>query len=174
MTDLKQYINGRRAAKEAIEVARHFHNLGEGTIWFGWDGAAGGLRDSSVCYQIASGVDAYGGELLILDAGDTPVATGMATFDPHLVVICDTSTDGLWYFRFWIDSGDGVFANAEIWTTAAFSLVIQGGRIRTSPVSIGCAGKDVGLKMWAEAKLAGGGGGETVDFVIGLHEYPPE
>ena len=155
---------------ESRELEQHFHHQGTGTKWFGWDGVAGGQQDGSTCYQLTCGNDDFGDELLILDAGDTPVDANYNYFDPQEIVVCDTNQEGLWYIKFYIDTGSGDFVDAEVLTTVAVSIERITNRVITCPVPVGAKRSAVGLKIWAEAKCAGQNA-KTIDFIVGLHEY---
>lgn len=158
------WINGRDAILAEVEnVEHHIHNR---EIWLG----SGATEDSLTAYQITSGNNTFGTEVLLLDTGDTPIRTGRTKFDFHRIVVTDVSASTPYILR--IICGTGTVAAAETAKQYTHALVVPtgvGALVSGSPVEIMMPRLNAGTKVWAKTKNAVNS--ETISILIGLHEY---
>lgn len=142
-------------------VESHSHNPGEGEKWFFADGIneAGGTP-----FDLVSGNDALGAELLLLDSGDTPVETGMISFHAaRLTITSFDHPDGIYLVKFYY--GMGLFGAAVVYTTKT----LMGCRC-AHPVELSSQLIPVGSKVWAKLKVVGQNAKHLL-FVLGVAEY---
>ena len=150
--------------QETYEIEHHLHN---NEIWFG----SGASEDSLTPYQITSGNNDFGTEVLILDTGDTPFRTGgMLFFDIHRLKAVTIDETSLYLVR--IIYGTGTVGEAETakqYTTVPLQKILATGTAQTSPVPVMKKRNPVGTKIWCKIKNVTNGA--TLDLIFGLHEY---
>ena len=156
------------------EHDEHFHNR---EYWFGksadQSGNNWGTRASLTPYQAISGDDDWGGdandEAKVIGSDDTPVRTGATKYDLRRIQVVGASSTTVYLLR--IIHGTGTMAEAEAagqYTECAFFR--QAPPIRGDPVDLIQEKIAVGRKTWIRAKNATNNA--TIDFLVGIHEYP--
>jgi len=128
-------------------------------------------------FTAISGNNTYGvdadDEALVLGTSDTPLIAGMTRFDLHRIFIVDVSSDTPWKLR--IIHGSGTMADAiaagDYTEAVVMSDITNPQQSSGVPVELimprGVCGSD---KVWIQAW--NGTNNATIDFLIGLHEYP--
>jgi len=158
------YINGEDATKLAVqEVEHHFHNHER---WLG----NGAVADSLTGYQLTSGNAAFGSEVELLTAVQTPIQAGHMFFDLHSIFITALTSATPYILRFIF--GTGTVAAAEAagqYTSCLITSSGVGTNLKGSPTPLLMARHLSGTKIWAKCKNATNLA--TIDILIGIHEY---
>jgi len=152
----------------------HFHNR---EYWFGksadQSGNNWGTRASLTPYSAISGLNDFGGdpndEAKVIGSDDTPFRAGSTEFDFRRFQVVAVSSSTVYLLR--IIHGTGTMTAAESagqYTEIPYFKESASGR--GSPLDIVQEKVPVGQKIWIRAKNASDNA--TIDFIVGLHEYP--
>ena len=153
-TDIETKVN---------EIENHFHNT---ELWLG----NGAVEDSLTGYQLTSGNNLFGSEVLLLDTGDTPVRAGNTIFAIHRMFITALSSGTPYYIRFIYGTGTvGDAETAKQYTTIPITSCGVGVNTKGSPAGLIFPRLAVGTKVWAKCKNASNLA--TISGLIGIHEY---
>lgn len=161
---------------EAKEAEHHLHSPG---YWFGKSADQSGsdwAADTLTSFQAISGNGVYGAdandEAKILGSSDTPFLTGSQKFDLHRILVKGVSAGTPYKLR--IVWGTGTMAAAITALQYAETMVqFDSANPQLSagiPIEIQMPRLAVGTQVWIQAKNATDNA--TIDFFIGLHEYP--
>lgn len=155
------------------EAERHLHSYER---WFGAATAPNGeihvadrIGTTSAAFQADAGNDAWGSWLQILGSDDTPADVGMATYDPHRIMVVALQTaNAIHFVQFAFGSSGGAALTAGTYSELVFKpLSVQGQEtilmIQTRNV---VAGTKAWLRIWVVGQNT-----STMDFFIGIHEY---
>ena len=116
--------------------------------------------------------EAYGTPLCVIGTNDTPVVPGMTEFDMHKISLVDVS-----------NAGSKVIHRIQfIWGVGTVAAAIIAGQVteivyapekdgKVPPVEIKMPRLSVGTKVWIRHWVFDENA-PTIDFFIGLHEYP--
>jgi len=150
------------------ETEHHFHTRGTGVKFFG-DNAGTPTQDFSTPFTLTCGNDDFGTEVLMLDAGTTPVDSGMTNYDPGIMTVTQANSVGIWFVKFYC--GSSTFGASDVLTTSMLVIDSVAGFRPGNEVEIYAHRCTCGTdKIWATAKLAGGNA-KTLDLYLGIHEY---
>lgn len=160
--------------EEVEEIDQHVHNVER---WWGSNGAATETNaiaaTVTVPFQATSGNDDWGVAIPICGTADNPVLVGMATFDPHRLLVTDLDDDtDPWRIRIiWGTGTSGAAIAAGQWTEAmVITNTVPGNRAGGDPVDIRMPPIALGTKMWAQ--VWNNTNGEVLEFFWGAHGYP--
>ena len=156
------------------EIERHFHGWER---WFGLAGApdaelhrADRIGTTVTAFQADAGNLTWGTWLQILGSDDTPADGGMAKLDLHQIQIVTVERAGSEHFVQVALGASGAAALASgDYTEIVFQP--QGAQARKVAIPIMTRRKDAGTKAWLRCLVVGQNTG-TMDFFIGIHEYP--
>ncbi len=160
--------------QETFEIENHLHN---DERWLGLAAAPSGeTHRADVAagpFQLVSGNDDWGTAVQVLGSEDTPIRVTVPPemqFDFHRILVTDASASNqLYYIRIICGASAAAGLSAGTWTMIAIQEDL--GTSDHSPVDIINTRCDTGTKVWAQVKAVGASG-PTIDFVIGVHEYP--
>lgn len=151
----------------ADEVENHFHTRER------WYGRLAGVNrvagENLVTFQIASGNNAYGADVQILDSLDTPIVTDadITSYDLHRILITAASANTV--YRVQLVWGTTAAAGRAAGQYSEIMYMNDAGATRRVPIEIRMRRLVKGTKMWARCwnatNLA------TIDFYFGIHEY---
>jgi len=152
-------------------LEKHIHN------WERWIGLAaipvGETHrfdiDSMTPFQIDAGNDTWGAWVQIVGSEDFPITPGMVKRDAHRILIVDVERD-LTLTRIQIAGGEDADAAVTAGNYTEF-MVTPLKNARQSPTEIMTGRAPSAVKGWARCWVSGQDTG-TVDFFIGVHEYP--
>lgn len=161
---MQTIINGKDyLTKEVLEIEHHLHNVER------WTGN-GGTEDSLTGYTVVSGNGAFGSEIEILSAAQTPIDAGKRYFDLHKLVPLTLSSGTVYLVR--IIWGTGTVAAAETakqYTTIVVTSTGTGSNVRGTAIQFLMKRVAAGTTVWAKCKNATNLA--NVTFLVGLHEY---
>ena len=149
--------------KEAKEIEHHLHNE---EIWIG----NGVSEDSLTGYQLTSGNNDFGSEVLLLDTVNTPIRTGKLFFDLHRLFVTAISSATPYLIR--LIYGTGTVGDAETakqYTTVPVTSAGVGSNLKGAPSDVLFDRVAAGTKVWAKCKNVTNL--STISVLIGLHEY---
>jgi hypothetical protein len=168
-------IGNNNSVKNVVDIIqRHNHSPER---WFvaaaapsGETHVADNFGDGSVAFQADGGSDTWGAWIQIIGSSDTPVGAGNVFFDFHKILLtANERNDTIYKFQFAHgDSGAAALAAGDF---TEFPIITQTGITNVDPISIQSERIAVGTKVWARTWAVGQVTG-TIDFYIGLHEYP--
>ena len=158
-------------AYKIAEVEKHLHN------WERWLGLAaipvGETHrfdvDSMTPFQIDAGNDDWGAWLQIVGSEDFPITAGMVKRDAHRILIVTAERSGA-ITRVQIAGGEDADAAVIAGNYTEFMFITQA-NVKSTPVDIMTGRAPSAVKGWARCWVDGQDTG-TVDFFIGVHEYP--
>ena len=155
------------------EVERHLHSYER---WFGAATAPDGethvadrIGTTVTAFQADAGNVTWGNWLQVLGSEDTPADVGMATYDPHRIMVVAVETANATHFlQFALGASGGAALTAGTYSELVFRpQTVQGQEvivmIQTRNIA---AGTKAWVRVWAVGQNT-----STVDFFIGLHEY---
>ena len=164
------------SASHSHWTENHIHSLER---WFGksadQSGNNWGAVEGLTLFRAISGDGAFGtdanDEAKVLGSTDTPVIVGKTRYDPHRMLVYDSSVTTPWVLR--IIYGTGTMADAETALQYTDIMVVvsaaPGAGGDSSVFEIRMPKLAVGTQLWAKAKNATNNA--TIDFYIGIHEY---
>lgn len=160
------------ATTETEVVEHHFHNRER---WYGKSADQAGnnwMAANLTPFRAISGNDAWGAdandEALLVGSADTPIRSGMKTFDMRQIFVSAVSVTTSCRIR--IIWGTGTMAaaiSAGQWSEVMLAFFTAAGR--SGPVPILMPRTPVGTKIWGQFWSATNNA--TLDFFIGVHEY---
>ena len=157
-------------AYKVHEIERHLHS---GARWFekAATPTATHIADriglGAGHFEIDAGNDAWGDWAQILGSGDTPVSTGMAYFDPHLMVIAAAERTAIYFVQIGRGASGAAALTAGTYTELVFDTTSKAGGTEV-PVQTGRA--PAGSLLWARC-MCPSQDTATFDFYFGIHEY---
>lgn len=156
------------------ELERHFHNYER---WFGLAAVPNGevhradtITDNVEPFQIDAGNDTWGSWVQVMGSSDTPNITDSTHYDPHQIDIVAVETANVVYF---VQLGYGASGAASLTagTYTEFVFIPQSANGRPAAIAVLMRRATAGTLVWART-LARGTNTSTLDFYIGIHEYP--
>lgn len=165
----------RRIEQEVFEIEHHLHNrerwCGAAAGWDGTNEVNATDPDRLNPFVMDAGNDTWGVPVCIIGSGDTPVIGGMTLFDPHELLVTAVENAKIAHKKIRLAWGTS-YAQAIIDGTFTEEVFVplsnRGGNTAFDLIAQRLA---VGTKVFA----ALWGFGEdtcTIDFIIGIHEYP--
>ena len=155
------------------EVERHLHSYER---WFGAAGVPVGethvadrIGTTVTAFQADAGNLTWGNWLQVLGSEDTPADVGMATFDPHRIMVTALENANAIHLVQIAFGTSGVAALAAgTYSEFVFKpLSVQG---QETILTIQTRNIVVGIKAWIRVWVVGQNT-STMDFFIGIHEY---
>lgn len=156
------------------EIEKHLHNNEK---WFGAAAVPSGethivdrMGPGIAAIALLSGNDAFGSWTQVLGSADTPVKTGMVSFDAHRYMV--TTTDSTSPFLIQVVSGESAGIAAKLAsedyseypyiapTNSNDAGINEAMSIRTA----------AGTKLWARC-ICIGQNAKTINVYYGIHEY---
>ncbi len=161
-------------AYEVSEVENHIHNrerwMAAAAVPAGETHIADPVTDSQTSFQVDGGNDTWGPWVQMLGSSDTPVTVGMTMFDlRRLLIVSHERNNNVYLLQ--IAFGASGAAALAAGTYTEMSLVTGGGTTEVGPVELIGRRQDAASKGWVRTWAVGQNTG-TLDFLIGLHEYP--
>jgi len=158
-------------AYKVHELEKHFHNWER---WIGLAASPSGTQhrfdiDSMTPFQMDAGDDTWGDWLQIVGSDDFPISDGMVKRDAHRFLISDVERDTT-ITRVQIAGGDDADAAVAAGNYTEFMFVPLKNSSQI-PVTIMTGRAASAVKGWARCWVNGQDTG-TVDFFLGIHEYP--
>jgi hypothetical protein len=157
------------------EIERHLHNRERWRGKLAVQTATDWADDNLLPFRAISGDNAYGSdpndEALVLGTDDTPIIAGSAYFDLHELLVLAASSDTAYKLR--IVYGTGTMADAIAagqFTEVMFIMDTAVQQQPHGPVPITMPRVATDTQVWAQVWNATDNA--TIDFVVGLHEYP--
>ena len=161
-------------AYKVHEIEKHFHSAGS---WFetattpaGTTHTADRIGVGAGAFQLDAGDDTWGAWVQILGSTDTPARTGGAYFDPHEMLIEAAERENTYFIQF----TQGAVDAATSYAAGAYTELVIGvdaTRKFKEITSIHTGRAAAGSMLWARCMVPGVNTG-TLDFFIGIHEYP--
>ena len=155
------------------EVERHLHSYER---WFGAAVTPAGethigdrIGTTVTAFQADAGNNTWGSWLQVLGSDDTPADVGMATYDPHRIMVTALeSANAIHFVQFALGTSGGAALTAGTYSELVFKpLSVQGQEtilmIQTRNIA---AGTKAWLRLWVVGQNT-----STMDFFIGIHEY---
>jgi hypothetical protein len=157
---------------EALEIERHIHNLER---WWGKSADQSGnnwaTRGTLTPFQVTSGIGDWGAWIKVVGTDDTPIRAGMTRFDFHKFLVIDV--DSLTPYIIQFAKGESGDAGVAAGTFTEFMYVASTdnpSKAGGGPISMRTARGYAGIdKVWCRIKNATA---DTLDFFLGVHEYP--
>lgn len=155
------------------EAERHMHSFER---WFGAAAVPDGevhvadrIGTTKVAFQVDAGNDTWGSWLQVLGSSDTPVDTGMTSFDGHRWIITAVERANAIHF---IQVAAGASGAAALTAGTYSELIVKPITVnaRAFPGFIQSRRIAAGTKVWVRAWAVGQATG-TLDFFFGIHEY---
>lgn len=163
------YVDGKlqpqtQTSLDVATVKNHHHNHEH---WVG--GSA--TEDSLTAYTADSGDGAFGTEVVVFGASDTPISAGNIRFDARRVLVATMQHTTPYVFQLvW---GSGSFADAVSAGQTSSAMLIKSsatGAGQGGPVEIIMPQLLSGIdKLWVRVKNATNT--STLTFYLGIHEY---
>jgi len=164
---------GNSLAYRVHEIEKHFHN---NERWIGLAAVPSGEThradsDGMIPFQMDAGNDTWGSWLQIVGSTDFPITAGMVKRDAHRILITDVERDKQ-ITRIQIIGGESadIAANLAAGNYTEFMVTPQKDSKQT-PVDFMTGRALSAVKGWARCWVNGQNTG-TIDFFIGVHEYP--
>ena len=153
------------------EIERHFHS---GALWFEAAAAANGeihvadrIGDGGGAFQLDAGNDTWGSWLQLLGSSDTPVRTGKAYFDPHLVIVEGAERAATYFVQITRGTSGAAGLAANTYTEFIYSATVQKD---TGIITVQSGRAPAGSKLWGRC-MCPGQDTATIDLYFGIHEY---
>ena len=161
-------------AYKVHEIEKHLHSSGS---WFekaaspsGTTNVADRIGSGLGAFQLDAGNDTWGSWVQILGSTDTPARTGSTHFDPHEILIEDAERENTYFIQF----TQGAVDAATSFAAGAYTELVIGidaTKKFKSITKVHTGRATAGSMLWARCMVPGVDTG-TLDFFIGIHEYP--
>lgn len=152
-------------------IEHHVHNLDR---WFGKSADQSGnnwaTEGSLTPFQVISGDGAFGTAVKVIGSEDTPVIAGRTKYDLHRLHVIATAQATVYIVRFIFGSGTDADVEEAAGRYTDTPYIREAANGRGAPIEIRMPDIPVGKKHWVKVKNATNGA--TLDFIVGLHEYP--
>lgn len=162
---------------DTCEIDRHNHH---NERWFELAGTPDGEAhvavrigdaDGEGSFQIDAGNDTWGVWVQILGSSDTPADPQMDEFDFHKIQITASERTSTYYIQIAFGEDTTTALANNNYTEFPFTPAAVAGR--PVPIEIESEHHVATTKAWARCQCPGQNTA-TLDFIIGIHEYPEE
>lgn len=156
------------------KIEKHFHSfekwLGAAAVPSGETHIADRLGPSISPFALTSGNDAFGSWVQILGSSDTPVQTGVVSFDAHRILVTTTTSTEAFVIQMASGESAGLAAKitAEAFTEVPYIAATNNADSGTIDVMIPAIA--AGTKLWARC-ICIGQDAKVINFYFGIHEY---
>ena len=163
-------------AYKVHEIEKHHHNAEK---WYGLAGtpAAETHRMDRITllvepFQADAGNNTWGSWLQVIGSSDTPEVAGNAYIDLHrIIIVSHEHNNNVYALQFVCGESAAIAAKITAEDFTETMMVSGGGNTETGPVTIKgrrlAVGEKCWIRIWAKGRNTG-----TLDFYIGIHEYP--
>lgn len=156
------------------EIERHLHSydrrLGAAVSPISDTHVADLVGPGVVAFRATTGNNIWGSWLQILGSADTPIKTGSAYFDPHIVNITAANFTGTYFMQFVY--GESADLDQKITDKDYFShiYIADSASVKASSEPTQSRRVPAGQKLWVRI-MVNLQNAKTLDFFFGLHEY---
>lgn len=158
---------------EVVEIEHHLHSY---ESWFGAAVVPNGeihvadrIGDTPNAFVVDAGNDTWGDWLQVLGSSDTPARANKTHYDLHRLGFVNSERTGIHFIQFaYGTSGDVALAAGNV---TEFEFTEPVGTAIPEPIVMQGERQLAGTKVWARLYVPSQNTG-TLNFFIGLHEYP--